>query len=152
MNLQNQLREDLKTSLKNRDTIRLNTVRGILTACTNELVASGKTPQDTLDDDGVLSVIKKLSKQRLDSIEQYETAGRLEQAEKERAELAILETYLPPKIDMETIRSTVKEIQAETQINDPAQKGKLIGMVMKKLGGQADGNDVKSVIDEIFNQ
>ena len=76
MSLHEQIRESLKEAMKARDAVKLRTVRSILTAFTNELVATGKTPQDVITDDAGMAVIKRLAKQRKDSIEQYEAAAR----------------------------------------------------------------------------
>ena len=101
MSLHDELRESLKTAMKAKDAVTLTTIRSIMTACTNELVATGKTPQDQLDDAGILAVIKRLAKQRKESIVQYEAANRPELAEPEKLELAVLEAYLPTLMTQE---------------------------------------------------
>jgi len=150
MELHAQIKNELKEALKAKDGVRLRTVRGMLTAFTNELVATGKTPRDTLDDAGVLSVIKRLSKQRKDSIEQYETAGRDELAQAEKDELAVLESYLPQMMSIDKIRPIVEAKKAELGAHDKSKMGALIGVVMKELGGKADGGDVKAVVEELL--
>jgi uncharacterized protein len=151
MSLQIEIKESLKESMKAKDAVRLSVVRNILTSITNELVSSGKTPQDELEDDAVLAVIKRLSKQRKDSIEQFEKGGRPELAEVEKVELAILEKYLPELMSQDAIRPIAEAKKAELGVDDPAQKGRLMGAVMKELGGKADGTDVKAVVDALFN-
>lgn len=150
MTLHESLRETLKEALKAKDAVRLRTVRSIMTAVTNELVATGKTPQDELDDTGVLSVIKRLAKQRKESIVQYEAANRPELAEPEKEELVILESYLPTLMTPEQIRPIAEAKKAELGIEDKAKMGMLVGAVMKELAGQADGGDVKAVIESLF--
>jgi uncharacterized protein YqeY len=150
MSLHDELRESLKTAMKAKDAVTLTTVRSIMTACTNELVATGKTPQDQLDDTGILAVIKRLAKQRKESILQYEAANRPELAEPEKLELAVLETYLPTLMTQEQIRPVAEAKKAELGVTDKSKLGILVGAVMKELGGNADGGDVKAVVESLF--
>lgn len=144
------IKASLKEALKAKDEVRLRTVRSMLTAFTNEAVATGKTPQDLLTDDEVLNVIKRLAKQRKESIVQYEAAGRPELAEPEKAELSILESYLPQLMSQDEIRPVAERKKAELGIEDKSMIGKLIGAVMQDLKGQADGGDVKAVVESLF--
>ena len=150
MSLQEDLRTTLKEALKAHDEVRLRTVRGIMTACTNELVATGKTPQDQLDDAGVLSVIKRLAKQRKESIIQYEAASRQDLADHEKEELVILEAYLPTLMTQEQIRPIAEAKKAELGVTDKSKLGQRVGAVMKELAGKADGGDVKVVVESLF--
>lgn len=150
MSIHTDLRGTLKEALKAKDEVRLRTVRGILTACTNELVATSRTPQDELKDEEVLAVIKRLAKQRKESITQYEAANRPELAIPEKEELAVLEAYLPQMMSQDDIRPVAEALKAELQITDKAKTGMLMGAVMKKLSGQADGGDVKQVVESLF--
>ena len=149
MSLQEDLRTTLKEALKAHDEVRLRTVRGIMTACTNELVATGKTPQDQLDDAGVLSVIKRLAKQRKESILQYEAASRQDLADHEKEELVILEAYLPTLMTQEQIRPIAEAKKAELGVTDKSKLGQLVGAVMKELAGKADGGDVNVVVESL---
>ncbi len=150
MTLHESLRESLKEAMKAKDAVKLRTVRSIMTACTNELVATGKTPQDMLDDAGVLAVIKRLAKQRKESIVQFEAAARPELAEPEKEELAVLESYLPTLMTIDQIRPIAEAKKAELGVTDKAKLGILVGAVMKELAGQADGGDVKTVVESLF--
>lgn len=150
MSIHSELRNSLKEAMKAKDEVRLRTVRSIMTACTNELVATGKTPQDELEDDKTLAVIKRLAKQRKESIVQYEAANRPELAEPEKAELVVLESYLPTLMSQEEIKPVAESIKAELGIEDKAKMGVLVGAVMKKLQGKADGADVKVVVEGLF--
>lgn len=136
--------------MKAKDDVRLRTVRGMLTAFTNELVATGKKPQDELDDTSVLSVIKRLSKQRKESIVQYEAAGRQDLAEPEKAEQVVLENYLPQMMSQEEIEPIAKAKLESMGITDKSKMGVAIGAVMKELAGKADGGDVKVVVEKIL--
>ena len=151
MSLHNDLREELKVAMKAKDTVRLEVVRNILSESTNQLVASKRTPQDELADDEVLTVIKRLAKQRQDSITQYQAAGRDESAAAEQAELEILQSYLPQMMNQEEIRPIAEAKQVELGITDPSKAGMLVGAVMKELTGKADGGDVKAVVDSLLS-
>ncbi len=150
MSIHTELRTTLKEAMKAKDEVKLRTVRGIITACTNELVATARTPQDELKDEEVLAVIKRLAKQRKESIVQYEAANRPELAEPEKAELVVLESYLPTLMSQEQIRPVAEAVKAELGVTDKAKLGILVGAVMKKLQGQADGGDVKAVVESLF--
>jgi uncharacterized protein YqeY len=150
MSLHDSLRESLKTAMKAKDAVTLTTVRSIMTACTNELVATGKTPQDQLDDAGILAVIKRLAKQRKESMLQYEAANRPELAEPEKLELAVLEAYLPTLMTQAELRPIAEAKKAELGITDKSKLGILVGAVMKEAGGNADGGDVKAVVESLF--
>lgn len=150
MALHEEVRESLKEAMKAKDAAKLRTVRSILTAFTNELVATGKTPQDIITDDAGLTVIKRLAKQRKDSISQYEAASRFDLAEPEKEELVVLETYLPTLMTQEAILPIAKAKKAELGIEDKTKIGILVGAVMKELAGKADGGDVKAVVESLF--
>jgi uncharacterized protein YqeY len=150
MSLHEQIKGEIKEAMKAKDAVRLSVVRGMVTAFTNELVATGKMPQDVLDDAGVLKVIKRLSNQRKDSIEQFEKGGRPELADSERAELAILEKYLPTLMSRDEIKKIAIAKKEALGVTDKAKAGQLTGAIMKELAGKADGGDVKAVVDELF--
>jgi len=150
MELHNQIKGELKIAMKAHDAVKLRTVRSMLTAFTNELVATGSTPQGTLTDEGVLGVIKRLAKQRKESIVQYEAAGRTDLSVPEKEELVVLESYLPQMMSREAIRPVVEAKIAELGSVDKSKMGMLIGALMKQLAGKADGADVKAVVEELL--
>lgn len=150
MSLHSDIKGELKEAMKAKDEVRLRTVRSMMTAFTNELVATGKKPQDELDDAGVLSVIKRLAKQRKESIVQFEAAGRNELAEPEKLELAVLEGYLPQMMSQEEIEPIAKAKLAEMGVTDKSKMGIAIGALMKELNGKADGGDVKVVVERLL--
>jgi uncharacterized protein YqeY len=150
MDLHEQIRGELKTAMKAHDAVKLRTVRSMLTAFTNELVATGSTPQGMLSDDGVLGVIKRLSKQRKESILQYDAAGRTDLSDPEKEELAVLESYLPQMMSREEIMPVVEKKIAEMGEVDKSKLGMLIGSLMKEFAGKADGADVKAVVEELL--
>lgn len=150
MSLHEEIKASLKEAMKARDAVKLNTVRNMITAFTNELVATNRTPQDILKDEEALAVIKRLSKQRKESIVQYEANNRPELAEPEKEELAVLESYLPQLMSMEEILQVAEVKKAELGIDDKSKMGMLVGAVMKELAGKADGGDVKAVVEKLF--
>ncbi len=151
MSIHSDIKGELKEAMKAKDEVRLRTVRSMLTAFTNEAVATGKTPQDELDDATTLSVIKRLAKQRKESIVQFEAANRPELAEPEKAELTILESYLPTLMSQEEIEPIVKAKLVEMGEVDKSKMGVVIGMMMKELAGKADGADVKAVVERLVS-
>lgn len=150
MSIENNIKEALKEAMKNKEELRLSVMRNIKASFTNELVAKGMTPQSEVSDDMAMSVIKRLAKQRKDSIEQFRNGGREDLASQEEAELAVLEELLPKMMSQDEIRPVAEKKKAELGIEDKAKMGILIGAVMKELGGQADGGDVKAVVESLF--
>ena len=148
--LHEEIKSKIKEAMMARDAVRLEVLRGMVTAFTNEAVAKGKTPQDFLSDEDALAVITRLSKQRKDSIEQYTKGGREDLAEEERAQLAVIETFLPKLMDMSEIEAIAKAKQAELGMTDPTKKGMLMAALMKDLKGKADGVLVKQAVDALF--
>ncbi len=141
----------MKAALKAREELRLTTLRGILSAITNELVTKRKKPDEVLDDDSVLQVIKRAVKQRKDSIEQFEKGGRDDLAQKEKEELVVLEGYLPAQATREDVDAAVDAVLAELGTVEPGKSGVVVGLVMKKLAGNADGSLVKEVVAAKLN-
>lgn len=151
MSLHEQIKEELKDALKSKNQVKLRTVRSMLTAFTNELVATSRTPQSILEDTEILAVIKRLAKQRKDSIEQYEAANRHDLSEPEKEELLVLESYLPQMMSQEQIRPIAEKKKVELNIEDKSKTGMLVGAIMKELAGKADGADVKAVVEQFFS-
>ncbi len=149
---QNHMQEQIKAAIKPamiaKDTVRLGTLRMLLAAFTNELVTQGHPPTDPLSDEDCMKVIKRLAKQRKDSIEQFIAGGREDLAADEKAELAIIEELLPAQMSEQEIETKVQAKLAESPL-DPTKKGQFVGVMMKELGSNADGALVKSVIDRL---
>jgi uncharacterized protein len=150
MSLHQTIRDQIKESMKAGDKVRLEVMRGLVTAFTNELVAQKRTPQDVLTDEEALLVISRLSKQRKDSIEQFTKGGRMDLVEEETKQLAILSEYLPEMMGREDIEEIAKNKKDELGINDPSKKGLLMSSLMKDLKGKADGAMVREVVDQLF--
>lgn len=146
--MQEKIKAQIKPAMIARDIVRLGTLRMIIAAFTNELVTQGRPPTDPLSDEDCMKVIKHLSKQRKDSIEQFIAGGRPELADAEKAELAVIEGFLPAQISESEIENAVKAKLAESPL-DPTKKGQFVGTMMRELGANADGALVKSVIDRL---
>jgi uncharacterized protein YqeY len=148
------LHEEIKGEIKNammaKDTIKLNVMRGLVTAFMNEVVAKGKTPQDFLSDEEALAVITRTAKQRKDAIEQFSAGGREDLADEDRAQLAVLEKYLPTLMSESEVEKIAIAKKEEMAITDPTKKGMLMSALMKDLKGKADGTVVKNVVDRLF--
>jgi uncharacterized protein YqeY len=148
--IQENIKSQIKEAMLARDTVRLEVLRGMSAAFTNELVAKGRKPQEILSDEEALAVITRLSKQRKDSIEQYQKGGREDLVAEEKAQLAVIETFLPELMGRDEVEKIARAKQAELGITDPAKKGMLMAGVMKDLKGKADGVLVKEVVDSLF--
>lgn len=148
--LHEQIKNQIKVAMMARDSVRLEVMRGLVTAFTNELVATGKTPQEMLGDDEVIKVITRASKQRKDSIEQFTKGNRMDLVEVEKAQLAIIEEFLPKLMTEEEISEVVKNKISEFGVIDLTKKGMFMSSVMKELKGKADGSLVKEVVDKLF--
>jgi uncharacterized protein YqeY len=149
--LHEQIKSKIKEAMMAKDTLRLETYRGMLSAFTNELVSKNRKPNEMLSDEEAIAVIIRLSKQRKDSIEQFKKGNRDDLVKKEEAELSILEVYLPKMMGKEEVEKIAKLKKEEMGITDPKEKGKLMSFLMKDLKGKANGGVVKEVVDTLFN-
>ena len=136
--------------MKSGDKVRLEVMRGLLTAFTNELVATARTPQDMLTDEEAIKVITRASKQRKDSIEQFTKGERMDLVDIEVDQLHILEEFLPKLMEESEIEEVVKTKIEELASKDLTKKGMFMASIMKDLKGKADGTLVKEVVDKLF--
>jgi uncharacterized protein YqeY len=141
MSLKAQIEEAFKNALTEKNELELGLFRLIKSAIKNNEIDAGHE----LNDDEVIQVLERQAKQRRDSIEQFEAAGRNELAQHERDELAIIEKFLPEKMSEEEIRTVVKNKVAE---NAGADFGRVMGAVMGELKGKADGATVQRILKE----
>jgi len=151
--LQEKIKNDLKKAMKNRDTLKMTTLRSVLAGFTNELIAQKMKPQEEVTDEIAISVIKKAVKQRKDSIEQFEKGGREDLVKIEKSELEILEEYLPAMMSREEIQKIAITKKAELGIEDKTKIGILIGAVLKEIkavGASADGGEVKKIVEKLI--
>ena len=144
------LKKSIPDAMRAHDAVRLQTLRSLITMMTNEVVAKKRKPDELLSDEEALAVIKRAVNQRKDSIEQFEKAAREDLVASEKAELTILESYLPAMMSREEIEMIVKAKMAEMGILGKAEAGKFTGIMMKELKGKADGADVKAVVDALL--
>lgn len=140
--LKNRIAEDMKAAMKARQPERLSAIRMLLAAIKQREVDE----RITLDDASVVSVVDKLIKQRRDSIAAFEQAGRDDLAQKESAEAAILQAYLPARLDADQVCLAVREILVELGASKPGDMGKAMALAKQRLGGKADMAQVSSLI------
>ncbi len=150
MTLHENFREQLKDAMRAKDTVRTTVIKSLMTAATNELVATKRKPDEILTDDQTLAVIRRAVKQRKDSIEQFTKGNRPDLAATEQAELKVLEAYLPAQLSREEIERVARAKAAELGVSDKTGANKLMGMLMKELKNKADGTEVKAVVDSLF--
>ncbi len=142
MSLKQQLTDDMKTAMKAGEKERLGVIRLINAAIKQREVDE----RIELDDAAVLAVLEKMVKQRKDSISQYEAAKREDLAAVERAEMAVIETYLPARLGEAEILAAIGEAIARTGASGPADMGKLMGVLKPRLAGQADMGQVSALV------
>ena len=148
MSLHTDIKDGVKVALKAKKQTRLMTLRGLLSELTNEAVKKGNKPDTELGDEAVMDVIQRLVKQRRDSIEQYTQGGRDDLAEQEKLELEVLSAFLPEQMSEDEIRSIVQETMTETGASEKSDIGKLMGALMPKVKGKADGKIVSQIVTE----
>ena len=142
MALKDQITEDMKTAMRAKDSARLGTIRLLLSACKQKEVDE----RVTLDDAAVLAIIEKLVKQRKDSIAAFTQAGRQDLADKENAELTVLQAYLPARLSADEVAAEVKAIVTELGASGPGDMGKVMGAVKTRLAGKADMGQVSAAV------
>ena len=148
MSLKDQITEDMKTAMRAKDAARLLTIRGLLAALKQREVDE----RIVLDDAAVVAVIDKQIKQRKDSIAQFTTAGRTDLVDKESAELAVLEGYLPQRLGADEIAAEVAKIVAELGATGPGDMGKVMGAVKTRLAGKADMGLVSAAVKQALTR
>jgi len=152
MSIHETLKQSIPEALRAHDEVRLRTVRSLVTAMMNEVVAKKRKPDEFLTDEEALTVLKRAASQRKDSIEQFEKASRNDLVEPEKLELTIIDSYLPQMMSRDEIMPIAKTKMAELGVSSKADAGKFTGALMKELKGKADGGDVKAVVDSLLTQ
>ena len=142
MSLKTRITEDMKAAMKAREPARLGAIRLLLAAIKQKEVDE----RGELDDAAVVAVIEKLTKQRKDSVTQYQAAGRQELADAEQFEIAVLAAYLPEKISAADTAAAVAAAVAETGATGPADMGKLMAVLKPRLAGKADMAEVSKLV------
>ena len=142
MSIKDTITEDMKTAMRAKDSERLLTIRSLLAAIKQNEVDE----RITLDDVQTIAIVDKLVKQRKDSITAFEGGGRQDLADKEKAEMLVLQTYLPQRMSAEEVAAAVKSIVVELGATGPGDMGKVMGAVKAKLAGKADMGQVSAAV------
>lgn len=144
--LKEKLNTDLKEAMRARDKVRLRTIRSLRAAVLDKEIAERKEGHAELSNETVMAVIQKQAKQRRDALEQYEKAGREDLAVIEREELAVIKGYLPEQLSEDDVRREVQAVVADVKAESMKDMGRVMGPVMQRLKGKADGRMVQSVV------
>lgn len=144
--LADKVRADMTEAMKAQQKERLSTLRMLQSAMKNEQINVGHE----LTDEEAMSVIRKAMKQRQDSIEQFTNAGRLEMAEKERSEMELLKTYLPPEITDDELEAGMREIIASTGAQSKKDMGKVMKEATARFKGRVDGKKVQELVQRLL--
>lgn len=147
MSLNDRLGQELKAAMLARDADRLGALR-LLKAALGYVAIEKKV--DSLSDADVVAVVQKEVKKRRDSIEQFEKAGRTELAAKEKAEIAVLEGFLPQALSAEELETLVRQVIAETGATSKKEMGPVIKAVQAKAGGRADGRAISTLVGKLL--
>ncbi len=144
MNKQEQLNADLKTAMKSRDKLSLTVIRGLKSQLTNKQIELGHELSDSEADE----VILKELKQQKESQTEFEKGGRDDLADEQKAQIEITEKYAPKQMDTAEIQQVVSQTIKDVNASSMGDFGKVMGAVMPKLKGQADGNEVKAAVKQ----
>ncbi len=149
-NLKQKILDDLKSAMQSGDTEKRDTLRMLNSSIKDEEIKTGKR-EEGISSEEVISIVSRNIKQRKDSLNEYNNAGRKDLAEKEEKEIDILKKYLPEQLTDEEVRVEIKQIIKETGMTSKANFGQIMGMAMNKLKGKADGGIVKKITEEELN-
>lgn len=144
MNLFEKIQADLKQAMKDKDSDTLNVLRLLISSIKNTMIEA----KQELDDAEVVAAVKRDVKKLQDAAKDFAAGAREDLLQKTRDEIAILQKYLPPEISDEELAKRTKEILAREGLSSKADMGKAMGVVMKELQGEADGNRVRAVVEE----
>ncbi|OSX55072.1 GatB/YqeY domain-containing protein [Anoxybacillus ayderensis] len=144
MSLLERLNNDMKQAMKNKEKDKLSVIRMVKSALQNEAIKLGKT----LTEDEELTVLSRELKQRKDSLQEFEKAGRTDLVNKVKEEITVLELYMPKQLSEEELVQIVKETIAEVGASSKADMGKVMGAIMPKVKGKADGSLVNKLVQQ----
>jgi len=147
MTLKDRITEDMKAAMRAKEMDKLSTIRMLLAAVKQKEVDE----RVVVDDAALIAIVDKLIKQRKDSISQFSAAGRQDLADKESAELPVLEAYLPQRLSAEEIQAAVLAIVAELGAKGPGDMGKVMGAVKAQLAGKADMSLVSAAVKQALS-
>ncbi|KIL41705.1 aspartyl-tRNA amidotransferase [Gordoniibacillus kamchatkensis] len=146
MSLSERLNEDMKQAMKTQDKFKLSVIRMVRAAIKNIEIDTKRT----LDDNEVLDVLGREIKQRKDSLQEFEKAGRDDLAETVKAEIAVLNEYMPQQLTEEEVKAIVQQTIQETGASSKADMGKVMGALMPKVKGRADGKLVNQLVQQLL--
>ena len=147
MSLKERITEDMKTAMRSKEADRLSTIRMLLAACKQREVDE----RIVLDDAAIVAIVDKLIKQRRDSITAFEQAGRTDLVDKESAEVAVLQAYLPQRLTEAEIAAAVAQIVADTGAKGPGDMGKVMAAAKAQLGGKAEMGQVAAAVKKALS-
>lgn len=148
MSLLTTLNEDMKQAMRAKDKESLQVIRMLKASIQNEQIKKGQA----LNEEEELTVLSREMKQRRDSLTEFEKADRTDLADKVKKEIVIVENYLPAQLNEDEIRAIVQEAITKTGATSPKEFGKVMGAVMPKVKGKADGNQVNAIVKELLNK
>ncbi len=148
MNLKDQLMSDLKDAMRSGDELKKSTIRMVRSSIKNAEIAR----MSELDEAGVQDVLRKEIKQRHESADEYERANRTDLADRERAEAAFIESYVPPQMSEDAIEAEVRRIVGEAGATGPKDMAKVMPAAMSRMKGQADGRLVNKVVNRVLSE
>lgn len=148
MSLFENINNDLKKAIRAKEEIIVSTLRMLISAIRNKEIAQRKGDRGTLSDEQIVEVIGSEIKKRKDSVEAYQSANREDLAQKEEAEMKILEKYLPEQLSDQELESIVKEVVDSA---DDKNFGSIMGQVMAKVKGKTDGNKVSAIVKKLLS-
>ncbi len=146
MSLKEQLANDLKDAIRQRDESRKIAIRMTTWAIKNAEIERGAA----LSEADVLTIVSRQAKQRRESIAEFEKADRRDLVEKERAELEVLQSYLPAQVSRDEIAEAAREVIAEVGAGGPRDKGKVMPILIGRLAGRAEGREINEVVTELL--
>lgn len=148
MTLKDRITDDMKTAMRAKETERLSTIRMLLAAIKQKEVDE----RIAVDDAQAVALVDKLIKQRKDSVAAYQQAGRADLADKESAEIAVLQAYLPARLSADEVAAEVRAIVAELGASGPGDMGKVMGAAKAKLAGKAEMAAVSAAVKQALSQ
>lgn len=146
------LSDDLKAAMRSKDQVRVRTIRSIRAALTEKEIERRTGGKGEVSEEDALSVLQKQAKQRRDSIEQFEAAGREDLAAREREELAVIDEYLPKQMSDDELRAILHEVITATGAASPRDIGKVMGAAIERTRGLADGKRVNELARELLSE
>lgn len=150
MELFDQISEDIKDAMRNKEKLRLEALRGIKKEFIEAKTAKGAN--DQLSDETAIQILQKMAKQRRDSADIYQAQARPELAEKELEEVAVIEKYLPKQLSQDELDAKIAEIIAQVGASSPADMGKVMGVATKSLAGVAAGKMISETVKKLLSK